>query len=140
MKTHFQSTQRLFSFVLVLILAAFVLTACGGSKGPAETVVNVKLTEYMIQMDKTSIPAGKVKFVIQNAGSLEHEVVLEPGNANDEPYDANGVESEAENIAPGTSATLEWTLDTPGDYQLGCHTPGHFEQGMFTEFTVNAAQ
>jgi uncharacterized cupredoxin-like copper-binding protein len=101
-------------------------------------VVNVKLSEYKIEMDKTSIPAGKVKFAIQNVGSLEHEVVLEAADSHDEPFDANGVESEAENIAPGASATLEWTLDTAGQYKLSCYTPGHFEQGMFTEFTVAA--
>jgi len=128
--------QRL-SLILLLVIVALALGACG-PKAPAVTEVNVDLNEYTITMDKTSIPAGPVKFVFHNTGSLTHEAVLEPSGVNDEPFSANGKESEAENIEPGQSATLEWTIDTPGDYQLGCHTPGHYEQGMFTTFTVTA--
>jgi uncharacterized cupredoxin-like copper-binding protein len=43
-----------------------------------------------------------------------------------------------EDIDPGQSTTLEWTLDKPGQYQLACHEPGHYEQGMVATFTVTA--
>ena len=127
-----RSAQRLFP-ALLLVVFALSLTACG-PKGP--TVVHVKLTEYTITMDKTSVPAGPIRFEIQNLGAITHEVVLEPNGSNDAPYSLNDKESEAENIEAGKTATLEWTLDTPGTYQLGCHTPGHFEKGMVTTFQV----
>jgi len=126
--------QRLLP-ALLLVIFALSLTACG-PKGP--TVVRVKLSEYTITLDKTSVPAGPIKFEIQNVGAIAHEVVLEPNGSDDAPYSLNDKASEAENIEPGKTATLEWTLDTPGTYQLGCHTPGHFEKGMFTTFEVTA--
>jgi len=124
--------------VLVVLLAAFSLVACGGKGGPTE--VHVKLTEFKIEMDKTSIPAGPVKFIIDNAGKEKHEVVLEPAGTNDQPLEAGGKAAEAEDIEAGASATLEWTIDQPGDYQLGCHinenNEDHFALGMVTAFTV----
>ena len=120
---------------LLLVVFALSLSACG-SKGP--TVVHLKLTEYAITMDKTSVPAGPIKFEIQNMGTIAHEVVIEPNGANDKAFELNGIAAEARDIAPGKSATLDWTLDQPGTYQLGCHTPGHYEKGMFTTFEVTA--
>jgi len=134
------------SMVLLLVLLSLVvllLAACGGGQaasGPTE--VHVKMTEFEFQMDKTSIPAGPVKFIFDNAGKETHEAVLEPAGANDEPFsDADGKESEVEDVEVGTSKTLEWTLE-PGEYQLGCHInengEDHFELGMVQTFTVTA--
>jgi uncharacterized cupredoxin-like copper-binding protein len=96
------------------------------------------LTEYKVEMDKTSIPACPVRFEIKSAGTTVHELVLEPAGVVDKPFEANGEKSEVENVQPGQSVTLEWTINDPGQYQLGCYTPGHYEQGMFENFTVTA--
>jgi uncharacterized cupredoxin-like copper-binding protein len=134
------------SIVLLLVLLSLVvllLAACGGGQaasGPTE--VHVRMSDFKFEMDKTSIPAGPVKFIFDNAGKETHEAVLEPAGANDEPFEANGEESEVEDVAPGASATLEWTIDKPGDYQLGCHitddNEDHFALGMVQTFTVTA--
>lgn len=130
------------SAVLLLVIlsaAALSLAACGGTKPPAgPSEVQVTLSEFKVEMDKTSIPAGPVKFVITNKGAIEHELVLELAGVNDEPFEAGGKASEAEDIEPGGSATLEWTIDTPGQYQLACYVEGHREAGMVTTFTVTA--
>ncbi len=124
--------------VAVFSLVVFSLAACGGKGGPTE--VHVKLSEFKVEMDKTSIPAGPVKFIIDNTGKEKHEVVLEPADTNDQPLEAGGKAAEAEDIEAGASATLEWTIDQPGDYQLGCHmnenNVDHFALGMVTKFTV----
>jgi uncharacterized cupredoxin-like copper-binding protein len=127
--------------IIILSVAVASLMACGGKPaGPTE--VHVKLTEFKVEMDKTSIPAGQVKFVIDNAGKEKHEVVLEISGVNDEPFEANGKTSEAEDIEAGKSTTLEWTIDTPGQYQLACHinenNEDHYANGMVTTFTVTA--
>jgi len=133
-------TFHIFLFV-ALVALALVGVACSGSSGP--TVVQVKLNEYNIIMDKTSIPAGEVRFEIENTGTELHEVVLEPAGTEDEPFELNGVESEVEDIEAGGKATLEWTIDQPGEYQLSCYvkeddeTEDHAAKGMITTFTVN---
>jgi len=128
-------TRKSVSSVMVFVVLAAALAACG-PKGP--TAVDVTLTEYKIEMSKTSFPAGPVRFTITNEGSIVHEIVVEPSGAMDAPLEANGTVAEAEDIEPGATATLEWTIDTPGEYQLTCHLPGHFENGMITTFTVTA--
>jgi len=125
--------------LVILLLAALSAAACGGAKTPAgPTEVHVQLNEFEVEMDKTSIPAGPVKFIFENVGVVTHEAVLEAAGDNDKPFEAGGKESEAEDIEPGKSATLEWTIDTPGQYQLACHVEGHYENGMVTTFTVTA--
>ena len=135
-KFHALKLHRIFLTAL-LAMIALTLVACG-AKGPTVTVVNVSLSEYKIVLDKTSIPAGPVKFVINNTGALTHAFVLEPVGARNEPFELNGKKSEVKEIQLGQTATLEWTIDGAGEYQLTCYTPGHFEQGMMTTFTVTA--
>ncbi len=128
-------TRKTLAAIMGLAIVAVALAACG-AKGP--TTVDVHLTEYKVEMSKTSIPAGVVKFNIVNDGSIVHEIVLEPGGAVDDPLENNNIATEAEDIQPGQTVTVEWTIDTPGQYQLSCHLPGHFENGMTTSFTVTA--
>jgi uncharacterized cupredoxin-like copper-binding protein len=129
--------------VAVLLALALVAVACS-SKPSGPAVVQAKLNEYNIILDKTSVPAGQVRFEIENIGTEEHEFVLEAAGADDEPFELNGQASEAEEIKPGEKRTLEWTLDQPGQYQLGCYitnegdTETHAMKGMVTTFAVTA--
>jgi len=131
MKKH-----RVVQLVMLLSLSMAILASCGGPTGPTE--VQVKLSEFNIELDKTSIPAGPIKFIITNEGSITHELVLEPAGAEDEPFEKDGKTSEAEDIEPGASASLEWTIDEPGEYQLACYIEGHFEAGMVSTFSVTS--
>ena len=136
-------TQKTPYILMAVVLLALALTSAGcSSKSAGPTVVQAKLNEYSIILDQSSIPAGAVKFEFENIGTEEHEVVLEPAGAEDEPFELNGEASEAEEIQPGETRTLEWTLDQPGEYQLGCYitnegdTQTHAMKGMVTQFTV----
>ncbi len=126
--------------VVILALAAVPLAACGATaKTPAgPTEVHIKLTDFKIELDRASVPAGPVKFIIQNDGAVLHEVVLENVGDVDKPFELNGRQAEAGDIDPGKNSELDWTIDTPGQYRLACHQPGHFEAGMVTTFTVVA--
>ncbi|MCB0214457.1 MAG: cupredoxin domain-containing protein [Anaerolineae bacterium] len=133
--------QSIFLLLVLLSLVALSLAACGGGQaasGPTE--VHVKMSDFKFEMDKTSIPAGPMKFIFENAGTEKHEAVLEPAGANDEPFEVNGKESEVEDVMPGETATLEWTIDQPGQYQLGCHinenNEDHYALGMVQTFSV----
>ncbi len=128
-------TRKAVASVVVFAMLAVALAACG-PKGP--TTVDVTLTEYKVEMSKTSVPVGQVKFNITNEGSIVHEVVLEAKGGMDAPLMSDSSEAKVMEIEPGATTTLEWTIDTPGEYQLSCHLPGHFENGMVMPFTVTA--
>ncbi len=127
------NTRKAIAAIMGLALVAVALAACG-SKGP--TTVEVHLTEYKVEMSKTSLPVGAVKFNITNDGSIVHEILIEQASAMDVPLQASGAEAEVQDIQPGQTVTLEWTIDTPGQYQLSCHLPGHYENGMYAAFEV----
>lgn len=132
----------------VLATGALVMSGCGSSTSPKTassdvTEVHVTLSEFNVSLDRTSIPQGPVKFIIDNGGSRLHELVLEPAGVADMPFEVNNKASELEDITAGTKGALfQWTIDTPGKYQVACHvTDGvdHYVKGMVATFTVNAA-
>ena len=151
----------------LLVVAAAGLSACGSSSSsgstatstPASTTtpatttpstsgataIPVTLSEYKIKPAATSAPAGHVSFNVTNSGQLKHQftiirttksaaTVLSKQNPND---DIAGARGEIASIAPGASKTLVIKNLKAGHYAIVCALPGHYQQGMYTDFTVN---
>lgn len=86
---------------------------------------------------------GKVTFVVQNAGKLEHEFVviktskaagnLAPAGAAEAPE--KGAVGEIPELAPGKVKRLTLTL-TKGHYALICNLQLHYSNGQFVDFYV----
>jgi LPXTG-motif cell wall-anchored protein len=124
---------------MTLALVAGLLCV-GLASAKAPVTVNVTLSDFKVEMSNSSLPAGTVvTYVITNKGAITHEMVLEKQGVVDEPLEFNGAEQEAEDIEPGTTRTVEWTIPEAGAYQLACHVTGHYEAGMKTAFTTNVA-
>lgn len=103
--------------------------------------VKVTLRDFSIAMSRHQLPAGTpIKLVITNRGQAMHEVVLERAGADDKALKVQGKAYEADDISPGATRTVTWTVPRAGKYQLACHMPGHFEMGMKTTFTVTGAR
>jgi uncharacterized cupredoxin-like copper-binding protein len=99
--------------------------------------VNVTLEDFSVTVERTTFIAGQpYRFLVTNAGTTPHEFVLEPAGEVDEPLEVEEREAEIEDIAPGLTKELVWTFAEPGDYQMACHVPGHYEAGMKMAFTV----
>jgi len=109
------------------------------------TAIPVTLSEYKIKPAATSAPAGHVSFNVTNSGQLKHQftiirttksaaTVLSKQNPND---DIPGARGEIASIAPGASKTLVIKNLKAGHYAIVCALPGHDQQGMYTDFTVN---
>jgi len=132
-----------------------LLAACGGGGGERNTStpgggshVNVTLKEWSLTPDPASVPAGGVTFAATNDGSVEHEMVLLKtdlaadalpiaGGAVDEGA-AGDVIDEIPAFASGATQTLTLALE-PGAYVLFCNISGHYQQGVWSAFTVTAA-
>jgi iron uptake system component EfeO len=97
-------------------------TTTPGNVGNAVTTVNVNMVEYAFQLSQTTIPSGKVTFVIKNSGADVHN------------FDINGVKSGAI-LSPG--ATETWTVSlAPGQYLTTCDVPFHVDRGMSGNITI----
>jgi hypothetical protein len=101
--------------------------------------VKVTLSEYDVRISANLIAVDEpVKFTIFNNGRLTHNVVLERvGAINAALSQGEGKETAAlDGILPGETRVVMWTINNPGEYQLACHLPGHFEGGMAQSFSA----
>ena len=149
-------THRVISSSAALLAVALTIgvTGCSDDESGTETI-NVVLNEFKLTLDRSSAPAGKVRFVAPNQGEDVHELVLlrtdlapdtlPVDDAGDVDEEAAGVErvGEVEDVAPG--ATGEFTVDvTAGKYVLICNifmpeggtVEHHYALGMRASFTV----
>src|SRR5437762_2355180 len=96
----------------------------------APSQVNVRLSEWKVELSQQTIATGAVRFAVTNAGSIPHGFEVE----------GQGIEKEIETIQPGASDTLTLTLK-PGSYEVYC--PGgsdsHKKLGMDTHLKVVSA-
>jgi len=142
--------MEMFSFKrisIVLVVAGFLLTACG-AKGGAKTV-NITLTEFGIESSLTSFDVGvPYHFVVTNKGAVEHEIMLMAPlteeqmsmNMDMEEMDKMALAHvEADELQPGDTANFDYTFTKPapaGTLEFSCHIKGHYENGMKLPITV----
>jgi uncharacterized cupredoxin-like copper-binding protein len=121
-----------------------VILTKGSAAGPdsatpeaAGQTVKVALGDFSVSSSAMTFKVGQTyTFVANNTGKATHELVIERSTDVDKPLEENGSTAEAEDVAPGETKTLTSTFTQPGQYQLACHQPGHFEAGMKTEIAV----
>jgi uncharacterized cupredoxin-like copper-binding protein len=111
---------------LVAALAAVPLLPHAG-RGAAPTV-RLAAKEFLFVPKEISATSGHVTFVVQNQGSIEHDLVVAGAGGN--------TVAQIAIIEPGETGTLDATLP-PGTYTLYCNLPGHREAGMVATLRVN---
>ena len=165
---------------IALILAVSVLAGCGSSSSKANsssttttsagasfsgTTIHVTLgdttglsgPETLVATPVTA-PAGDVTFVVKNAGTIDHEMLvlttpppfdqIPVADAGDPPApattgankidEANSLgETGDPNLKPGTTRTFTVKNMTAGTYALVCNIADHYMKGMRAAFTVN---
>ena len=91
------------------------------------------------------MPAGRVVFDVTNVGKVKHQftvihtkksaaTVLSKSEPND---DIPGAKGEISAIKPGATRKLVIKNLKPGHYALVCALPGHYQSGMYADFTVS---
>ena len=132
---------------LLAVIAAAVLLPASAQPSHGPSVVKYKMVEWDItpvNAFKSHGPLGKVTFVVQNAGRLEHEfVVLKTNTAAGELAKAGAAEApekgavgEIEDIPAGKTSKL--TLKLPkGHYALICNLKGHWANGQFVDYYIH---
>ncbi len=112
-----------------LMFAAVTLAAAPALHTHDPAAVNVRLSEWKVELPQRPIAAGAVTFAITNTGSIPHAFEVE----------GQGIEKATDVIMPGSSATLKITLK-PGNYDLYCPVgaDSHRHLGMEAHLRVGS--
>jgi uncharacterized cupredoxin-like copper-binding protein len=132
---------------LLAITAALAVGCSSAAVAPVQGgTISATLTDMKISVDRTTVPAGAVTFVVKNTGAVIHElVVLQTSVAQDKiamnmdeagKMDETGNVGETGDVNAGESKSFTVTL-APGHYVLMCNEIGHYGSGMHMTFTVN---
>jgi plastocyanin len=113
-----------------LLYAALTLAGAPAYGSNVSSALNVKLSEWKVELSEPRIPAGSVTFTVTNAGSIPHAFEVE----------GQGIEKETPQIQPGATATLTLTLK-PGRYEVYCPVgdDSHKKLGMEADLEVESA-
>ena len=117
--------------LIVLVLCALALAACGGSgaavREPSGTF-NVTLDDYLIRPQSIHVPSGRLKLTVTNRGRLGHTLRIRTRK------DRNVLAFTA--IEPGESKTRSFKLGR-GSYTMYCVLANHEELGMYGTLKVD---
>lgn len=110
----------------------------------ASGTIGVEASEMKFVLTADTAPAGKVTFNAKNVGTVKHEMVVIKTDTpagelpqKDAEVDETGSigEIESDDLPPGASASLTRNMKA-GHYALICALPGHYQGGMYADFTV----
>jgi uncharacterized cupredoxin-like copper-binding protein len=109
----------------VLVPGAGAALAATASQSAAKaTTVTVAASNFKFKLSKTSVPKGKVTFVVTNKSTIAHD------------FKINGKVTPM--IKGGKSAKLVVTFAKAGKFPYLCTVPGHAAAGMKGTLTVTS--
>ncbi len=130
----------------LLLAAALIASACGGSTATSTSQLGANLTDNKVQLSLNEVPAGKVTFTVTNGGTVVHSLVLlktiqpedkipaDPKDAS-RVMETGGVWSSGP-IAAGQKKDFVLPDLKSGAYVLVCNEPAHYVVGMHTALVV----
>jgi uncharacterized cupredoxin-like copper-binding protein len=137
--------QRLLFGILALAVIAVSIGTLTAGAVTSKPLVAVQVDEFSVFPGTQGAPAGKVRFVVTNIGTVEHEFVvlktakpagnLLGGDHGPNRADESGAVGEIAGIPAGQARTLNLVLKR-GHYSLLCNLPGHYKTGQFADFYV----
>lgn len=119
-----------------------------GDPGKPARTVEVVMREadgkMMFVPNRIEVRRGEqIRFVLRNAGALEHEFVLATKQENrkhaEQMRKNPDMEHEDPNmtrVAASKTRELVWRFTRRGTFEFGCLIPGHYEGGMFGTVVV----
>jgi uncharacterized cupredoxin-like copper-binding protein len=123
--------------LFAVLAASAVRAAHPRVRAAAVPTVKATLNEMHIMVSPKRVPAGKVTFVVRNAGIVEHELLViawpKGGKLTVTHFKADESASlgEVSELKPGKTGRVTLTL-RPGRYLLICNLSGHYQLGMQT--------
>jgi uncharacterized cupredoxin-like copper-binding protein len=112
---------------------------------PIEQKIAVTMTDMKYSVKSIQVKKGAtVTFTFVNKGKAVHEAIVGSHAAqvaHDKEMAAMGGmvmadEPDAIAVKPGVTKKLTYTFAKAGRYEIGCHTPGHYNAGMKIDIVV----
>ncbi len=152
-------TIRRILSALAITAVALVAAGCGSSDDSSTSTstaagtttaaalpdtIGVKASEMKFVLTSDVAAAGKVTFNAENVGSVAHEMVVIKTDtpAADLPVKDGEVSEEGsigeigpEELTVGAKVTKAFDMPA-GHYALICALPGHYQAGMYADFTA----
>ena len=140
------------SLVVVLLAAGCATQESASPSGDADRTVVVTMRDIEFEPNELTVTQGEtiaLRFV--NRGRLPHDAFIgNEGEQEEHEDEARAAEEEghaghaeddptAITVEPGDTGTLTYTFDRAGKTLIGCHEPGHYDDGMKVDVTVEAA-
>ncbi|MEY2477720.1 MAG: hypothetical protein QOG87_3035 [Actinomycetota bacterium] len=141
------------SLTLFVAALALVGAACGGDatpsgSGDATRTIEITMRDIAFEPTSLQVSAGDtVRFVFTNEGKVDHDAFIGDAaaqadhekemRASGDAHAGHGGDAEGSiTVAAGDTAELTHTFEEPGEVQIGCHEPGHYDAGMKIDVTV----
>jgi uncharacterized cupredoxin-like copper-binding protein len=115
----------------------------GDAKKPVARTIEVTMKEtedakMLFEPSQVEIKRGEqVKFVLKNAGQVDHEFMLDSVQNNakhkvamEQNPDMEHDDPNGRRLAPKGSSEIVWRFTKPGTFEFACLIPGHYESGM----------
>ncbi len=121
------------------LLLSVILTACGG--GPSKSI-RVVMTDFAFTPNSFTVPAGEtISAQFTNNGAATHSFIIMKAGYKVQGHftdaDKANVYWEEPTVAPGESKKATFDAPSePGEYQIVCGVPAHFESGMVATLVV----
>jgi len=126
------------SSLATTVLAALALTLGGCGSGEMfrteRPILRITLDEYRIVPQHISVPPGRMKFVVRNAGRLTHNLAIQDTSGPGKPVQLEG--GRTETMQPGQTGEPIKVLLLAGEYRLVCTIANHDDLGQFGTLTV----
>ena len=138
--------------IVLLIVSAAMLVACGSSIPNKEEAVELSLHAIDIAFDQnelTAVAGQPIRLTLYNDGALEHDFsIMDMPYSGGEMMDNDMAGHDMGNMdempqlhmsaSSGSNLTLEFTPSTAGRYEYFCTVEGHREAGMVGTLVVTA--
>ncbi len=119
-----------------------------GHRGSVTRTVEVRMVErggrMLFEPAEITINRGDtVRFVVKNAGVLDHEMIIDTREGNqrhkaamERNPDMEHADPNAIKVEPARSGEIVWRFTNSGTFEFACLIPGHYEAGMHGRINV----
>ncbi len=124
---------NVFTVVLLIYFAGCLGGAPDGTVNPSNELF-VTAKEFKFDLSTDTVKSGIVDITIKNEGKISHEFVL-LREKDVEKRSPVIVRIDRSELPSGAVKTIQVTL-TPDVYEIGCHIPSHYKEGMKAALVV----